>query len=118
MSELCPGVRRIRPDDHFMILTDTDATPMHIGALQFYDAGAGFFERVRAQVDERLDRTPLLAVMRECPDGFDADVWAEVAGYDPAHHFVRVSEPLDEPALRARVAALAMERLDAVPVLA
>ena len=31
--DLVPGVRRMRPDDHFMVLSETDASPMHVGAL-------------------------------------------------------------------------------------
>ena len=34
---LVAGVRRLRPDDHFLVLVETDATPMHVGALILLD---------------------------------------------------------------------------------
>ncbi|MDO7842294.1 wax ester/triacylglycerol synthase domain-containing protein [Sphingomonas immobilis] len=108
-----PGLARLRPDDHFMILSETDASPMHVGALLLFDAvPAGFAETIRRQVSERLPATPLLARLVEAPEGYDSDVWADVAACDLDYHLTRVSQPLDPVALRAAVADLSMERLD------
>jgi diacylglycerol O-acyltransferase len=110
--ELVPGVRRLRPDDHFMILTETDASPMHVGALILLDVPtgerAGLTERFRRQLGERLPGTPLLARLVEAPDGFDSPVWAEVADADLARHVVEEGD--DE--LFAAVARLNLQRLD------
>ena len=66
---LAPGVRRLRPDDHFMILSETDASPMHVGALIVLDVpedrqgeiAAAF----RRQLADRLPATPLLVRLHE-----------------------------------------------------
>ena len=113
---LGPGIRRLRPDDHFMILAETDATPMQIGALVFLDVAgadrAGVFAALRDHLLARLAHTPLLAVLHEAPDGYDSDVWVDVADIDIDKHIQRVSEPLDAARLRRFVADKAMERLD------
>jgi diacylglycerol O-acyltransferase len=116
IGDLGPGVRRLRPDDHFMILVDTDATPMHIGALQYLEAPrgerAGLADRIRRQIAERLGHTPLMAVLRQSPDGYDSDVWLDVAEVDLDYHVQVNSDPLDEAGVRAFIAERAMERLD------
>jgi len=110
------GLRRLRPDDHFMVLMETDATPMHIGALLRLDVGAADPDavagRLRDHVAARLAGTPLLSVLRQSPDGYDSDVWADVAACDLDHHVRRVSAPLNEPELHEAIAALSMVRLD------
>ncbi|PKB14388.1 WS/DGAT/MGAT family acyltransferase [Novosphingobium kunmingense] len=84
--ELVDGVRRVRPDDHFMVLTETDASPMHVGALVVLDVPhserAGLAGRIRHQFAARLPATPLLARLVEAPDGFDSDVWVDLAAAD------------------------------------
>lgn len=110
------GVRRMRPDDHFMILTETDATPMQVGSLTLLDVPdaerAGFYGKIRRHLAERLPATPLLAVLHQAPDGFDSDVWVDVAEADLDYHVERISEPLDAAGLRADMARRSMVRLD------
>lgn len=115
--ELVPGVRRLRPDDHFMILSETDASPMHVGALLMLEVPEadrpGLLDRVRRHLAERLPATPLQAHLVQAPDGFDSDVWAELAEADMATHVVREATPTpDEAALHAAVALLNLDRLD------
>lgn len=116
-QELVPGVRRLRPDDHFMILSETDASPMHVGALLLLevpeaDKGA-LLERLRAHLAERLPATPLLARLVQAPEGYDSDVWADVASADMTAHVVAEDTPTpDMAALYAALAVLNLERLD------
>ena len=115
---LAPGVRRLRPDDHFMILSETDASPMHVGALILLDVPGGrhadFVTAIRRQFADRLPATPLLVRLHEAPDGYDSDVWADIARV--ALDTLVAVEPHDgawsEPDLYAAVAALNMRRLD------
>lgn len=110
--ELVPGVRRMRPDDHFMVLTETDASPMHVGALLLLDVPederAGLTAMLRSHLAERLPATPLLARLVQAPEGYDSDVWAEVARADMTAH-VFEEAGID---LRAEVARINLERLD------
>jgi diacylglycerol O-acyltransferase len=115
---LAPGVRRLRPDDHFMILSETDASPMHVGALILLDVPAerqgGFADAIRRQFADRLPATPLLARLHAAPDSYDSDVWADIARAD-LETLVAV-EPHDgawtEAELYEAVAVLNMRRLD------
>jgi WS/DGAT/MGAT family acyltransferase len=116
-QRLASGVRRMRPDDHFMVLSETDASPMHVGALLVLDVPeaekAGLADVFRRQLEERLPGTPLLARLVEAPDGFDSDVWADVAAADLDMHVLREKQSLaDDVALYAAVAERNMERLD------
>jgi WS/DGAT/MGAT family acyltransferase len=114
-GDLGPGVRRLRPDDHFMVLAETDATPMQIGSLLYLEVpepGGEVFERLRDHLAGRLGYTPLLAVLREAPESYDSDVWIDVASIDLDDHVERVSLPMDDVCLRAFVAEKAMQRLD------
>lgn len=115
---LAPGVRRLRPDDHFMILSETDASPMHVGALILLDVPADrqddLAAAIRRQFADRLPATPLLVRLHEAPDGYDSDVWADIARAD-LDALVAI-EPHDgkwsEAELYDAVAALNMRRLD------
>ncbi len=115
---LAPGVRRMRPDDHFMILTDTASTPMHVGAVMILDVPtaekAGFYDAIRAQFAARLPHTPLLAEIRQAPDGYDSDVWVDVTSCDLDYHIRRVAtdRDLDDEGLYAFIAAEIMHGLD------
>ena len=61
-GDLGPGIRRLRPDDHFMVLAETDATPMQIRALIYLATPQGapgaVFETLRAHLAARLAATP------------------------------------------------------------
>ena len=115
---LAPGIRRLRPDDHFMILSETDASPMHVGALILLDVPADrqgdVAAAIRRQVADRLPATPLLVRLHEAPDGYDSDVWADIATAD-LETLIAV-EPHDgawsDAELYAAVAKLNMRRLD------
>ncbi len=115
---LAPGVRRLRPDDHFMILSETDASPMHVGALILLDVPtdeqAGFALAIRRQFADRLPATPLLVRLHEAPEGYDSDVWREMARAD-LETLVAV-EPhggaWSEAELYGAVARLNMRRID------
>ncbi|MDP3906006.1 wax ester/triacylglycerol synthase domain-containing protein [Novosphingobium sp.] len=116
-ADLVPGVTRLRPDDHFMILSETDASPMHVGALILLEVPAaeqdGLAARLRDQLAQRLPATPLLARLVQAPDGYDSDVWADVATADLDRHVVTSAAPTpDVAALRAEVARLNLVRLD------
>ncbi|MBB5706711.1 wax ester/triacylglycerol synthase domain-containing protein [Sphingopyxis panaciterrulae] len=116
--QLAPGVRRLRPDDHFMILSETDASPMHVGALILLDVPddrwADFAAAIRRQFADRLPATPLLARLHQAPDGYDSDVWADIARADLETLVVVESHDgaWSEAELYAAVARLNMRRLD------
>ncbi len=107
----------MRPDDHFMVVAETDASPMHLGSLLFLDVPvekrAAFPEAMRRQLLERLPATPLLSRLAQSPDGYDSDIWMDLATCDLDYHAPVVSLPDgDEAAVRAFVAQASMERLD------
>lgn len=115
---LAPGVRRLRPDDHFMLLSETDASPMHVGALILLDVPEDrqgeLAAALRRQFADRLPATPLLVRLHEAPDGYDSDVWADIAHAD-LESLIAV-EPhqgaWSASDLYAAVAKLNMRRLD------
>ena len=115
---LAPGVRRLRPDDHFMILAETDASPMHVGALILLDVPTqrqhGFADAIRRQFAERLPVTPLLVRLLQAPDGYDSDVWADIASADlqTLVSVVRHNGAWEEAELYEAVAHINMQRLD------
>jgi len=115
---MVPGVRRLRPDDHFMILAETDASPMHVGALILLDVPTGqqndFVDAIRRQFAERLPLTPLLVQLHQAPDGYDSDIWVDVASGDlqTLVSLVPHAGAWDEAELYAAVAQLNMQRLD------
>src|SRR3546814_17956978 len=101
-----------------MILSETDASPMHVGALILLDVPDDrrddFAVAIRRQFADRLPATPLLARLHRAPDGYDSDVWADIARAD-LETLVAV-EPHDgvwsEADLYAAVARLNLRRLD------
>jgi diacylglycerol O-acyltransferase / wax synthase len=111
-------MRRLRPDDDFLLLTEGDATPMHIGSLQYFDvpelARAGFDQMLRNHLAKRLAMTPLLSVLSRAPDDFDSPVWVERATCDLDYHVVRhiSADPLTRRDVHAFVEKTTMERLD------
>ena len=111
------GVRRMRPDDHFMVVAETDASPMHVGALLYLDVPpgerAGLAAAMRRQLAERLAATPLLCRLVPSPDGYDSDIWADLAACELDYHVTPVPLPGgDDAAIRAFVAKASMDRLD------
>ncbi|MCK9544024.1 MAG: WS/DGAT domain-containing protein [Novosphingobium sp.] len=122
-DQLAPGAVRLRPDDHFMILSETDTSPMHIGGLIVLDAegtgtegtgGAEFVARMRRQFAERLPLTPLLCRLVPSPEGYDSDVWADIA-LPPLEAIAEAVEPAGgwtDASLREWIAMRSMDRLD------
>jgi diacylglycerol O-acyltransferase / wax synthase len=111
-----PGVRRLRPDDHFMVLSDTPSTPMQIGALLSLEIPVGLDRAVHEVLWDhlrvRLAHTPLLAVLQQAPDGYDSDVWVDVPDCDHTFHVSWQAEPVDEQRLHSAAAAASMRQLD------
>jgi diacylglycerol O-acyltransferase len=111
-------MQRLRPDDQFLLLVESDATPMHIGALLYFDVPPSqrlmLFERLRSHFVDRLPHTPLLRVLRHCPLLYDSPVWLDIGGYDIDAHILRVPgcAAMDERGVRAFVARCSLERLD------
>lgn len=111
------GLRRMRPDDHFMVVAETEASPMHVGALLYLDVPsgerAGLAAAMKRQLAERLPATPLLCRLVSSPDGCDSDVWADLATCDLDYHVTSVRlERGDEADIRSLIAKVSMERLD------
>lgn len=98
-------MRRLRPDDDYMIRIGTDKTPQHIGALQYYDLGGRpareFLPAVREHFRKRLPATPLLCRHRHAPLKYDGDVWLGLAACDLDYHIQGV--PVDHPLTGAEV---------------
>lgn len=102
----------MRPDDHFMVLTETAASPMHVGALLLLDVPederGGLTERLRTHLAERLPATPLLARLVEAPEGYDSNVWADLASADLNAHVVEEAGT----DIAGEVARINLQRLD------
>jgi len=109
---------RMRPEDQILLLAETPASPMHIGALQYYDRRGltgDPVDVIRAHFEERIARFPVLSSrLVRPPLGFDGDYWKSGASIDPAYHFVRerAAQPHTDRDIRARLVELVMERLD------
>lgn len=111
-------MRRLRPDDDFMLRLETEKTPQHIGALQFYGLGGGapedFYPAVRAHFEKRLPATPLLCRHRHAPLMYDSDVWLDVAHCDLDYHVekVEIETPLSRTQVHAFVEKTAVQGID------
>jgi diacylglycerol O-acyltransferase len=118
VSERASRLKKLRPDDHFLILLESDETPMHIGSLLVLDVPddqrLGSAERLRDHVIARLSRTPLLRTLHAAPLGFDSDVWVRADDVDLDQHVVihRAGAPMDDRALHAFIEEQVMRRLD------
>lgn len=116
MSELVPGIVRLRPDDHFMILSETDASPMHIGALVLLEVPSArrdvVFDEIRTHLVGRIPGTPLQKRLVQSPDGFDSDVWVDADDIDLDNHIARVGADWSDAELYDFVAGQSMQRLD------
>lgn len=111
-------MQRLRPDDQFLLLLESDATPMQIGALLYLDVPASrqasLVGALRSHFEARLAHTPLLRVLRLCPLLYDSPVWLDVVRFDISHHIVAVPGCLsmDAAGLHDFVAQRSLERLD------
>lgn len=111
-------MERMRPDDHFMVVMETAATPMHIGALLILEVDAAskptFAQQIRAHFLRRLKYTPLLRVLKQSPEGYDADAWFSVSE-SAAEAQIRLHaspSPLDDAAIEAFIAKESMGVID------
>jgi diacylglycerol O-acyltransferase len=108
----------LRPDDHYLIVLESDETPMHIGSLLVLHVPDhqrhGSAERLKDHLIARLDRTPLLRTLHPAPLGFDSDVWVRADDVDLDQHVVihRADAPMDDRALHEFVEEHVMTRLD------
>jgi WS/DGAT/MGAT family acyltransferase len=93
---LVPGAVRLRPDDHFMVLMDTDTSPMTIGALLLFDIAAEqrgrFADTISDHFIARLNHTALPVRLVQSPDGYDSDVWADIGEDQAAQHVMVVEQ--------------------------
>jgi diacylglycerol O-acyltransferase len=111
-------MQRLRPDDQFLLLLESDATPMQIGALLFLDVPdsqrASLVDTLQSHFAARLKYTPLLRVLRPCPLLYDSPVWLDVVHFDIAYHIVAVPgcNAMDADSLHEYVAVRSLERLD------
>jgi diacylglycerol O-acyltransferase len=111
-------MRRVRPDDDFQFLTETDQSPMQIGSLQYYAVPAAecsaFTQAVRHHLAQRLAQTPLLCVLQRAPQDYDSAVWLERAGCDLDYHVTQRSSvsPMSRREVYACVEQFTMERID------
>lgn len=111
-------MRRLRPDDDYMIRIGTEKTPQHIGALQYYDLGGRsadeFLPAVREHFRKRLPATPLLCRHRRAPFGYDGDVWLDLATCDLEDHIeaVAVDHPLTGADVHAFIESKVVQALD------
>ena len=109
-------MERLRPEDDYFFRCESDDAPMHIGALQLYDASetraGSFYEAVCERLGQRLPATPLSRVRRRAPREYDADIWCDVARVDLSRHVERVDGALDRKGLLGLVERVSTERLD------
>lgn len=111
-------MERLSVDDEFLVLTDTDETPMLIGALQYYEVPGAeldkFYPAIRAHFEKRLPATPLLCIYRESPRNYDTSVWFDVASCDLDRHIVRVhpDTPMSRADVNAFIEKVSMEGVD------
>ncbi|MEM8935345.1 MAG: wax ester/triacylglycerol synthase domain-containing protein [Pseudomonadota bacterium] len=111
-------MERMRPDDHFMVIVETDATPMHIGALILLELPekdrSSFSENIRSHLTAKLRHTPLLRILKESPQGYDSDAWFSVPEQQTktCFHVHHHDETLDEGALRGFIANACMKRIN------
>lgn len=117
-ASLVPGALRLRPDDHFMVLMDTDTSPMTIGALLLFDIEpeqqAQFGDTMRRHFIARLNHTVLPVRLVPSPDGYDSDIWADLGIDDAAKHVMVVEQQTEWSVaqLYAWAAQRSLERLD------
>ncbi len=116
-------VRRLRPDDDYMLAIHHPTAPAQIGAVLLFDRGSKspeqFVSDVRAHLVQRLPATPLMCLRRSAPAHIDCDAWFELADVDiDSVLTVRCqNQELSEDQLYEHVAAWAMEQInpDLVP---
>ena len=72
-------MERMRPYDHFMILFETDKSPMNIGGLLVFDVPENrkteFAENLRAHLEAHVPRTVLARRLLASPEHYDTDAW-------------------------------------------
>lgn len=111
-------MERLSVTDHVTGKFQTARNPMNIGGLLLFevpqDERAGFAERLRAHLAERLPYTPVGRRQIASPEGFDANAWFRASAARTMANVRRVecAAPLSFEALRAAVVARSMEVID------
>ncbi|MET0182645.1 MAG: wax ester/triacylglycerol synthase domain-containing protein [Caulobacterales bacterium] len=109
---------RMLPYDHFMILFETEKSPMNIGALLLFDVPekdkSSFAARVRAHLEKHVPRSVLARRLIASPEHYDTDSWFRLRSSEAMRQIqtLAFSQPLSNEALRAFVTERAMQHLD------
>ena len=111
-------MNRLRPDDDYFLCLHSPATPMQIGALQWFvvppDRAEEFVVDVRAHLAQRIPATALARVRRSAPFHIDTDAWFTRSAVDlnGLITVVRDEGEMSTTALHGHVARWVMEPLD------
>ncbi len=118
----CPAYERLTALDASFLHAETDATPMHVGALSvfegepfFDDDGAFRLTDVRRRVESRLHLVPRLRrKLRMPPLGIGQPAWVDADDFDIADHvkLVVLPQPGDRAVLEHVCERLQMQVLD------
>lgn len=109
---------RLSGTDTFFLVSERDASPMHVGGLTVLDpTGVDGFgpDAVRALLAQRLPRAPsFLRRVHEVPLGLDCPVWVDDPDFDLDQHFhvASIPAPGSRHELAAVVGDLMGRRLD------
>ncbi|MFN2489968.1 MAG: wax ester/triacylglycerol synthase family O-acyltransferase [Actinomycetota bacterium] len=101
-------------DDAFLHIEGPN-TPMHVGALAFFDGPAPEFAAVTDMVSRRLGSSPRWRQrLAFVPWGLARPVWIDDDAFEPAHHVLHATadEPGDPASLERLAATLLSQRLD------
>lgn len=106
-------MRKLSAQDAMFLYSETPATPMHVGSVQYLevreDRRDRFFDDFRTMLLERIHLVPYLTSRLEhTPMDIDHPVWVRHAAFDIDQHLHRVElpEPADQATLEQLVAEL------------
>jgi diacylglycerol O-acyltransferase len=111
-------MERMRPYDHFMILFETDKSPMNIGGLLVFDVSEDrkteFAENLRAHLEAHVPRTVLARRLLPSPEHYDTDAWFRMRREGALQQIRSPVFPakLSDQALREYVTGRGMQPLD------
>jgi len=111
-------MERMRPYDHFMILFETEKSPMNIGGLLVFDVPQDrkqeFAQRVRAQLEAAVPCTVLARRLLASPEHYDTDAWFRISAAEALRQIQSPVFPaeLSDEDLREYVAGRGMRPLD------
>jgi len=111
-------MERMRPYDHFMILFETEKSPMNIGGLLMFDVPEDrkkdFAREMRAHLEAIVPRTVLARRLLASPEHFDTDAWFRMSAAGALRQIQSPVFPaeLSDDELRRYVAGRGMQPLD------